>query len=194
MFVVLTDFLDEKVPSEENLEKYSYREEKELQEEVSKHYHEVLGENVIPIGKPVSISLPSLRGKTIPDDFALDLTDEEKPKLLLIEYELSIHKVYSHISTQILKFKDAVRNNKQNIFETLREKFEDPDTQLKLYDSIYNQPIETLVIIDNVEAVFHMIKTKFGDSVSSKKKEVADKRGFIESPLSQYLRSYSRNV
>ncbi|KXA94636.1 hypothetical protein AKJ65_03885, partial [candidate division MSBL1 archaeon SCGC-AAA259E19] len=188
--IVLTDFPKEKTPRKTRLEKHSYGREEGLQKEVTKHYEEVLGKDVIPVRKPVSISLPDLRGKTIPDDFALDLTNEEKPKLLLIEYELSIHEVYSHISTQILKFKDAIRNNRQNIFETLRGKFKDSDTQLKLYDAIFNQPIETLVIIDNVEEGVEEIAKRFDVELMEFSSYVEDKEKGLDSPHVHFFEPY----
>lgn len=119
---ILTDFPQIKSASGKLLSRYSYRLEEELQREVSKHFKEVFGEKVRSFEKTIRLSIPGIDKKAMPDDFALDLSDPQKPKLLLIEYELAIHDIFEHISTQVMKFINAFKKKSTNNIRIIKEK------------------------------------------------------------------------
>lgn len=150
MPIILTDFPQIKSASGRLLSRYTYKREEELQREVSKHFKDVFGEKVKSFEKTIRLMIPGIDRKAIPDDFALDLSDPQKPRLLLIEYELSIHDVYEHISTQIMKFLNAFKANRQEMFESLRKSCKSESEQLKLYEAIFKALPETLIVIDQV--------------------------------------------
>lgn len=162
MLIILTDFPRIKSASGKSLSRYQYRLEEELQREVSKHFKEVFGEKVRSFGKTVRLSIPGIDRKAIPDDFALDSSDPQKPRLLLIEYELAIHDVYRHISTQILKFLDAFKLNRLRIFESLRKSCKSEGEQLKLHDAIFKATPEVLIVIDHVKEEMRGATDRFG--------------------------------
>lgn len=162
MSIILTDFPLIQSASGKSLSRYQYRREEELQREVSKHFKEVFGEKVRSFGKTIRLSIPGIDRKAIPDDFALDLSELQKPRLLLIEYELSIHDVYEHISTQIMKFLNAFKTNRIEIFESLREGCKSESEQLKLHDAIFKVLPETLIVIDQAAEEVKEIADRFG--------------------------------
>ncbi|MEM3743853.1 MAG: hypothetical protein QXW43_04925 [Candidatus Methanomethyliaceae archaeon] len=85
--------------------RYVYKSEAELENEVKKHFKEIFGKNIIQRADKSKVKT-TLGTDTIPDCFALDLQNPENPTLLFIEFETAIHELYSHISTQILRFTD----------------------------------------------------------------------------------------
>jgi predicted transport protein len=162
MPVILTDFPQLKSASGKLLSRYTYEREGELQDEVSKHFKEVFGEKVRSFEKTIRLSIPGIDKKAIPDDFALDLSDPQKPMLLLIEYELSIHDVYEHISTQIMKFLNAFKSNRSEVFESLRRSCKTEGEQLKLYEAIFKASPETLIVIDQATEGIKEVADGFG--------------------------------
>lgn len=161
MSIILTDFPQIKSASGKLLSRYSYKLEEELQREVSKHFKDVFGERAKSFEKTIRLSIPGIDRKAIPDDFALDLTDPQKPKLLLIEYELSIHDVYEHISTQIMKFLNAFKANQLTIFESLRKNCKSESEQLKLHDAIFKSLPRTIVVIDQATEEIKEVADRF---------------------------------
>jgi len=162
MSIMLTDFPQIKSASGRLLSRYTYKREAELQREVSKHFKDVFGEKVKSFAKTIRLAIPGIDRKAIPDDFALDLSDPQKPRLLLIEYELSIHDVYEHISTQIMKFLSAFKANRKEMFESLRRSCKTESEQLKLYDAIYKTLPEALIVIDQVTEDIKEVADRFG--------------------------------
>jgi len=150
MSVVLTHFPHFESASGKMFYRYSSKLEESLKQEVVKHFEQIFGKDVLIFRLTTRLSLPRVDRKVIPDDFALDLSNSLRPKLILIEYELAVHDIYEHISTQIMRFLDAIGPNQARLFEVLRNGCRNDEERLKLYDAIYKDSPVILVIIDTV--------------------------------------------
>mgnify|MGYP000937808363 CR=1 FL=1 len=102
---------------------------------------------------------------TIPDGYLIDFSFAEKPRLYIIENEISSHDPYKHIGSQLLKFgisyKASGRNIKKFILDYLttdKDSYDFIEKSLKIagYRNIdafldaliFDIPVAAIVIID----------------------------------------------
>lgn len=158
--------------------RYAYKSEAELENEVKKHFKEIFGKNIIRCADKSKVKT-TLGTDTIPDYFALDLQNLENPTLLLIEFETAIHDLYSHISTQILRFTDILESNKHGVLQALSRQVEE-NLFKPLYNSIYNSKPRILIVIDSVSDVARNRCKQLGVEVIEFRTYVKDSEQGIE--------------
>jgi len=141
---------------------YEYQLENEFEKVIVENYHQIFGINTIYIDIKKKIGDNIV---TIPDGYLIDFSFIEKPRLYIIENELSTHDPYKHIGSQILKFaisyKASGRNIKKFILDYLisnKDKYEYVENRLKearyrnidafLDSLIFDIPVAAIVIID----------------------------------------------
>lgn len=143
---------------------YGYTLEGEFEKVIVENAKQIFGNNTvyIDIKKKIGDSIV-----TIPDGYLIDFSFAEKPRLYIIENEISTHDPYKHIGSQLLKFgigyKASGRNIKKHILDFLlankgyydfvekRSKiagFRNIDAFLDAI--IFDIPIAAIVIIDKV--------------------------------------------
>lgn len=141
---------------------YEYHREDEFEKVIVDFSKQIFGENTvyIDIKKKIGDSIV-----TIPDGYLIDFSFANKPRLYIIENEISTHDPYKHIGSQLLKFgigyKASGRNIKKIILDyilAIKENTEFIEKRLKLtqyrnidafLDSIiFDIPIAAIVIID----------------------------------------------
>ena len=101
-----------------------YQREDELESRVSKLVEFVFGPKVLYFDIRQRVASKARR-VNVTDAVLLELKEEGKSKLWLVEYELSAHDLYRHVQPQIMGFIRSLRNP-----QTLRE------VQLSLYEEI----------------------------------------------------------
>jgi len=141
---------------------YEYQLEKEFEEVIIKNYQQIFGINTIYIDIKKKIGDNIV---TIPDAYLIDFSFIEKPRLYIIENEISTHDPYKHIGSQLLKFaisyKASGRNIKKFILDYLianKVKYEIVEKRLKkagyrnidafLDSLVFDIPVAAIVIID----------------------------------------------
>jgi hypothetical protein len=142
---------------------YEYLNEGEFEKVIVENAKQIFGNNTvyIDIKKKIGDNIV-----TIPDGYLIDFSFAEKPRLYIIENEISTHDPYKHIGSQLLKFsisyKASGRNIKKFIMDFLladRNLYEYAEKQSKiagfrntdalLEKIIFDIPIAAIVIIDN---------------------------------------------
>ena len=119
------------VDSKKNVyEEYLDRYEKKFEEVVLKNQQVIFGSEClyIPIKKKIGKEIV-----TIPDGYLIDFTNLLDPILYFVEIELESHDIYSHISSQMIKFKAAYENDKWNLKKGL----------ISIIEKYYSQQIQT---------------------------------------------------
>ncbi|MEA5006252.1 MAG: hypothetical protein VB022_07555 [Rikenellaceae bacterium] len=141
---------------------YEYQLENEFEKVIVENYHQIFGINTIYIDIKKKIGDNIVK---IPDGYLIDFSFFEKPRLYIIENELSTHDPYKHIGSQLLKFaisyKSSGRSIKKFILDYLilnKEKYEFVENRLKqagyrnidafLDSLIFDIPVAAIVIID----------------------------------------------
>lgn len=141
---------------------YEYILEGEFEKVIVDNAKQIFGFNVvyIDIKKKIGDSIV-----TIPDGYLIDFTFAEKPRLYIIENEISTHDPYKHIGSQLLKFaisyKASGRNIKKFILDFLivnKDSYDFIEKRLKtagyrnidafLDAIIFDVPVTAIVIID----------------------------------------------
>jgi molybdopterin-guanine dinucleotide biosynthesis protein len=141
---------------------YEYTLEGEFEKVIVDNAKQIFGFNVvyIDIKKKIGDSIV-----TIPDGYLIDFTFAEKPRLYIIENEISTHDPYKHIGSQLLKFaisyKASGRNIKKFILDFLivnKDSYDFIEKRLKtsgyrnidafLDAIIFDVPVTAIVIID----------------------------------------------
>ena len=145
---------------------YKYHEytlESEFESVILENAKQIFGSNTvyIDIKKKIGDSII-----TIPDGYLIDFSFAEKPRLYIIENEISTHDPYKHIGSQLLKFaisyKASGRQLKKFVLDYLianKECYEFVDRRTKtagfrnidaLLDAlVFDIPVAAIVIIDN---------------------------------------------
>ena len=99
---------------------YEYTNEAEFEKAIVDHSNQIFGRNTvyIDIKKKIGDNIV-----TIPDGYLIDFSFAEKPRLYIIENEISTHDPYKHIGSQLLRFgisyKASGRNIKKYILDFL---------------------------------------------------------------------------
>ncbi len=141
---------------------YSYNNEAEFEQEIIQNSHQIFGSNTVYIDIKKKIGNDII---TIPDGYLLDFTFIGKPRLYIIENELSSHDPYKHIGSQILKFAISYKATGRRIIKFLLDfiisnpdklsiveeyikvsKYRNVD---ELLDSlVFEMPVSAIVVID----------------------------------------------
>ncbi len=130
---------------------YKYKSEKELEDIVVKYVKKLFGEEAIYFNKKKITSSKGISGIT--DGFIIDFKNK---KFYVVEVELSVHDIISHIYNQIGRFKIALGN--RATLEQLANTFlkDIKERNIKYNDSledilqIINNKFEIVIIIDEV--------------------------------------------
>ena len=141
---------------------YEYSREDEFEKVIVENSKQIFGLNTvyIDIKKKIGDNIV-----TIPDGYLIDFSFAEKPRLYIIENEISTHDPYKHIGSQLLKFgisyKASGRNIKKFILDFLmtnREYYDFVEKRSKkagyrnidafLDAIIFDIPVAAIVIID----------------------------------------------
>ncbi len=141
---------------------YEYNKETEFEKVIVDNSHHIFGKNTvyIDIKKKIGDNIV-----TIPDGYLIDFSFTEKPRLYIIENEISTHDPYKHIGSQLLKFgisyKASGRNIKKfilNFLEQNQNYFDFVENRSKkagyrnidafLDALIFDIPVAAIVIID----------------------------------------------
>lgn len=141
---------------------YEYALENEFEKVIVDHAKQIFGSNTvyIDIKKKIGDNIV-----TIPDGYLIDFSFAEKPRLYIIENEISTHDPYRHIGSQLLKFgisyKASGRNIKKFILDFLitdRVSYDFVEKRLKtagyrnidafLDALVFDIPVAAIVIID----------------------------------------------
>jgi hypothetical protein len=105
---------------------------------------------------------------TIPDGYLLDFKFHNDPRLYMVEIELVNHDPFGHIGQQLLKFAIAYKTSGYKIKKLLQDQIENNPSYLQKISSyitgsdksdlsslldfvIYEKPVATIVIIDQLE-------------------------------------------
>jgi len=91
---------------------YEYTNEAEFEKTIVEHSIQIFGKNTvyIDIKKKIGDNIV-----TIPDGYLIDFSFAEKPRLYIIENEISTHDPYRHIGSQLLKFGISYKASGRNI-------------------------------------------------------------------------------
>jgi hypothetical protein len=141
---------------------YEYTLEGEFERVIVDNAKQIFGNNTIylDIKKKIGDSII-----TIPDGYLIDFSFAEKPRLYIIENEISTHDPYKHIGSQLLKFgisyKASGRNLKKFLLDYLianKDYYDFTEKRLKIagfrnidafLDAIiFDIPVAAIVIID----------------------------------------------
>jgi len=141
---------------------FQYTNEGEFEKTIMDNAKQIFGQNTvyIDIKKKIGDNIV-----TIPDGYLIDFSFAEKPRLYILENELSTHDPYKHIGSQLLKFgisyKASGRNIKKFILDFLivdKSNYEFVEKRSKiagyrnidaLLDAlIFDIPVAAIVIID----------------------------------------------
>jgi hypothetical protein len=104
---------------------------------------------------------------TIPDGYLIDFTFASKPRLYIIENELSSHDPYKHIGSQLLKFAISYKASGRKIKDFLLQYIMNNPAALAILESsiaqsqfrnidnlleyvIYEQPVAAIIVIDKL--------------------------------------------
>ena len=85
---------------------YEYRLEADFEKVIVEKSRQIFGANTVYIDIKKRIGNEII---TIPDGYLIDFSFTEKPRLYIIENEISTHDPYKHIGSQILKFGISLR-------------------------------------------------------------------------------------
>ena len=141
---------------------HNYSLEAEFEKEIVDNALQIFGTSTVYIDIKKKIGDDIL---TIPDGYLLDFTFTEKPRLYIIENEISSHDPYKHIGSQILKFAISYKATGRKIIKFLldyiianpeklkvvekyikKSKFRNID---ELLDSlVFDTPVAAIVVID----------------------------------------------
>ena len=141
---------------------HNYSLEAEFEKEIVANALQIFGTSTVYIDIKKKIGDDIL---TIPDGYLLDFTFTEKPRLYIIENEISSHDPYKHIGSQILKFAISYKATGRKIIKFLldyiianpeklkvvekyikKSKFRNID---ELLDSlVFDTPVAAIVVID----------------------------------------------
>ena len=141
---------------------HNYSLEAEFEKEIVDNALQIFGTSTVYIDIKKKIGDDIL---TIPDGYLLDFTFTEKPRLYIIENEISSHDPYKHIGSQILKFAISYKATGRKIIKFLLdyiianpEKLKVVEKYLKkskfrnideLLDSlVFDTPVAAIVVID----------------------------------------------
>lgn len=133
---------------------HNYKSEAELERMIIEHSSEIFGKDALYLNLKKKIA--SMKGTSgIPDGFLIDF---ENNKFYIIEIELSVHEIVSHISNQLIRFKVAMNNadtktqlTKDVYNKILEEKLcQNKKIDLKYLQEVINQKFGIFIIIDDV--------------------------------------------
>ena len=141
---------------------YEYTLENEFEQIIVQKSKQIFGSNTVYIDIKKKIGDAIV---TIPDGYLIDFSFAEKPRLYIIENEISIHDPYKHIGSQLLKFgisyKASGRNLKKFILDYLianKDSYDFVEIRSKtagyrnidafLDALIFDIPVAAIVIID----------------------------------------------
>ncbi len=149
--------------------------EAEFEKAIVDHSDAIFGPNRIyidckrRIGKSAGI-------KNIPDGYLVDLTSKTKPRLYVVENELSSHPLYKHIGQQLLEFSVSFKSTQRLARDILLDQIrKDKETRKKCEEYVRDaglrnldrmvsylvedQPFRALLIIDTAdEELFFLLK------------------------------------
>lgn len=141
---------------------YNYSLETEFEEEIVKNSIQIFGNKTVYINIKKKIGNEIV---TIPDGYLLDFTFKEKPRLYIIENEISSHDPYKHIGSQILKFAISYKATGRKIIKFLLDYIISDSAKLILVESfikdshfrnidelldnlVFETPVAAIVVID----------------------------------------------
>ena len=141
---------------------YNYSLEKEFEKEIIINSNQIFGNDTVYIDIKKKIGNDIV---TIPDGYLLDFTFKEKPRLYIIENELSFHDSYKHIGSQILKFAISYKATGRKIIKFLLNYLISNPAKLKIVEDfikksnfrnidelldslVFETPVAAIVVID----------------------------------------------
>jgi len=149
---------------------YVYKTEQEFERDVVVNAKEVFGSKTIYIDVK-KLMKAKFKNSSIPDGYLLDYTVSDKPKLYLIENELSTHSIKEHIAPQLVQFAFNYKHNFLEIKETIINKL--------LENNVKIDDISKKVGYRNADAMFTdiILKERLGviipiDTVTEELKEL----------------------
>jgi len=142
---------------------YEYINESEFEAKILEEYIRIFGQDTIYIDIKKKIGSEII---TIPDGYLIDFTFKDKPRLYIIENELSSHDPYKHIGSQLLKFAISYKESGRKIKKFLLDNIIKDSDKLKftekgakgagfrnideLFDYIiFEAPVAAIVVIDH---------------------------------------------
>jgi hypothetical protein len=190
---------------------YEYESEKAFESDVIKYFKEIFGPESLYIDVKKKIGEDNI--VTIPDGYLIDFSFMMRPRLYIIENELSTHDPYKHIGQQLLKFaisyKTSGRKIKQFLLNNILEDkqktsfitgrfakagFRNIDAFLERI--IFDEPVSAIVVIDestqDLENVLSQL-TMDTDIVEFSAYMNNDEKVFSFTPFQQELRSISES-
>lgn len=169
--------------SEGSYQKVDYKNEADLESAIEQVQYELFGAGRIYL--PVKKKIGATGGqRNIPDGYLLDLSDS-KPRLFVVENELSSHDPLRHIAVQILQFSLSFESEpivvKKILLRALKDRPKDESACRKYASAngfrnldhmlewlVFESPFAALVIIDDLVADLENVlvsKFKFGVEV-----------------------------
>lgn len=141
---------------------HEYTLEAEFEKVIVDHAHQIFGINTVYIDIKKRIGKEII---TIPDGYLIDFSFQEKPRLYIIENEITSHDPFKHIGSQILKFgisyKASGRKLKKLILDYLISNRQQYDFVEKRSETagyrniddfidalIFDVPVAAIVVID----------------------------------------------
>lgn len=162
-------------------EEYLDRYEKNFEEVILKNQQEIFGSEslYLPIKKKIGKEIV-----TVPDGYLIDFTNSLNPILYFVEIELESHDIYTHISSQMVKFKAAYENDKWNLKKgliSIIEKFYSQQIQKYLSKSKFenrHQLFEALIYEGEFSAI--IIINKKNENLIQAMKQISSNIKIIE--------------
>lgn len=153
--------------------------ESEFENLICENAKRLFGDKSIYIDSKKKINSGEL-GKTIPDGLLFDFSEKDDPKFYLVEIELSKHRFYDHIFSQITKFFAFLRdgNSFQSELIDFLYRFISSDVLLlkefrahlgeeelfKFLKDVVENSTDILILIDDLKSEFKEIKETYTDT------------------------------
>ena len=142
---------------------YKYAYEKDFEADVVNNAQKIFGKKTIYVDVKKLLNDKYKKNRTIPDGYLLDYTTESKPRLYLVENELSVHPVREHIADQLLKFAYSYKNDFVKIKEIIIREITDKGVDIDkiannanyrnaddMFSNILNIRLGVIIIIDEI--------------------------------------------
>lgn len=147
--------------------RHVFSKEVDFENVIAKHVTQIFGENIIYINTKKKLTAKELGIASIPDGFLLDLSIPDDVTLYIIEVELSTHDPRDVVK-QILSFELSYQSSLDEIYKFLLEEIKNDQERLKvinqtlrkssvyrdlsslIYQVVYEQEHQYLIIIDRI--------------------------------------------
>ena len=93
--------------------------EAELENAVVNNKIHIFGNTSVLINYRRKTGIKNSKNTGVPDGFLIDFSDNKKPKLFFVEYELESHDLYGHIGQQIMRFYASFETGKRELHKKL---------------------------------------------------------------------------